>query len=106
MRLNPHYPSTYLFALGQAYYLMRKNEEAIATLERLLSRTPDMPVAHRILAILYTELGREREARAEITELLRISPDFSLEVLQQRLPFKDPTEIERYVAALRKAGLK
>jgi len=37
---------------------------------------------------------------------LRISPNFSLEVYRQRLPYKDPAVLERQIAALRKAGLK
>ena len=46
------------------------------------------------------------EAQAEVAELLRISPKFSLEGFRQVMPFKDPAESERYLAALRKAGLK
>ena len=39
-------------------------------------------------------------------EVLRINPKYSLEVLRQITPFKDPAESERMFAALRKAGLK
>ena len=45
-------------------------------------------------------------ARAEVAEVLRLSPKFSLEGMKQRLPYKDPAEAERYLAALRKAGLQ
>ena len=57
------------------------------------------------MAVIYSELGREEEARTEVAEVLRINPNFSLKVFKQRLPYKDPAEVERYVAALRKAGL-
>jgi len=58
------------------------------------------------LAYCYGELGREGEARAEGAEILRISPDFSLEGWKKRFPHKDPAVVERSLAALRKAGLK
>ena len=65
-----------------------------------------MGTAHRGLAVIYSELGREAEAQAATAEILRISPNFSLEGYKQRLPYKDPAVLERQIAALRKAGLK
>jgi len=38
--------------------------------------------------------------------VLRINPQFSLEVDKERTPIKDPAMLERHMAALRKAGLK
>ncbi len=106
MRLNPHYPPVYLFSLGHSYHLMGRYEEAIAAYKKALTRNPNHLPAHQHLAAIYSELGREEEARAEVVEVLKISPNFSLEVLRQRLPFKDPAVLERMLAALRKAGLK
>jgi adenylate cyclase len=106
MRLNPHYPPSYLFALGTDYRLMGRYEEAIATFKRALTRNPDLLPVHINLAVIYSELGREEEARAEAAEVLRINPKYSLEVLRQINPFKDPAANERMIAALRKAGLK
>ena len=106
MRLNPRYPVYYSSNLGRAYRLAGRYEEAIAALKRGFIRNPDYLGLHGELAIIYSELGREEEARAEAAELLRINLNFSLEVVRQRLPFKDPAEVERYLASLRKAGLK
>ncbi len=47
-----------------------------------------------------------RPARAEAAEVLRLNPNFSLEVHRQRVPIKDPAVLEPHRAALRKAGLK
>jgi adenylate cyclase len=106
MRLNPRYPPFYLTWLGMAYRLTGQHEEAIAAQKRALSHSPDLLPAHRELAVIYSELGWEAEARAATAEVLRISPNFSLEVYRQRLPYKDPAVVERQIAALRKAGLK
>jgi hypothetical protein len=62
--------------------------------------------AHVLLAAVYSEVGREPEARAEAAEILRLNPQFSLEIHKQRAPIKNPTVLERQLAALRKAGLK
>jgi adenylate cyclase len=58
------------------------------------------------LAICYAELGRLEEAQTEMAEVLRLTPNASLEVVRQSLPFKDPADIERMLDGLRKAGLK
>ncbi len=105
MRLNPHDPFFYLFSLGESYTLMGRYEEGIQTLKRALIRNPDFEPAHINLAVIFSELGREEEARAELSEALRISPDFSLEGLQ-RLPHKDQAVLDRLINALRKVGLK
>jgi len=45
-------------------------------------------------------------ARAEAAEIMRLNPQFSLEVWKQRENFKDQAVQERLLNALRKAGLK
>jgi TolB-like protein/predicted Zn-dependent protease len=105
VRLGFH-PHWYLFDLGHAYALTGRYEEAIATLRQFLSRTPNVLHAQLVLALAYSEAGRVEEARAAAAEVLRISPQFSLEVHRQRAPIKDPAVLERHIVALRKAGLK
>ncbi len=60
----------------------------------------------RSIAAIYSQLGREAEARTEAAEVLQLSPNLSLEVWKQTLPVKDQAGLERFVALLRKAGLK
>jgi tetratricopeptide (TPR) repeat protein len=106
MRLNPHHPAWYSYWLGVAYSSTRRFEEAIATLKRATTASPNFLGPHLSLASIYSRLGQEEEARAEAAEVLRISPYFSLEGFGQRLSFRDPAAVEREIAALRKAGLK
>ena len=106
MRLDPRYPVYYLLFLGHAYRLLGQYEDAVATLKRAVVQNPHLLTVHTQLAATYSEWGMEKEAKAEAAEILRLNPSFSLEVFKQRIPYKDPTEVERYVAALRKAGLK
>jgi tetratricopeptide (TPR) repeat protein len=96
----------HLDSIGAAYDLAGRPEEAIAPLKQYLSHYPNILGAHLILAAVYSELGKEAEARAETAEVLRLNPQFSLEVHKQRVPIKDPVLLERHLAALRKAGLK
>jgi adenylate cyclase len=96
----------YFYHLGSASYLSGRSEEAIALLQQLLSQYPKHLGGHLTLAAVYSELGREAEARAEAAEVLRLNPKFSLEVHSQRVPIKDPAVLERHLAALRKAGLR
>jgi adenylate cyclase len=105
VRLGPLYPG-YLLELGHAYCLTKRYEEAIATLKKLLTHYPNWLDAQLVLAVAYSESGLEAEARAAAAEVLRISPNFSLGVMKQRVPNTDPAVVERSVAALRKAGLK
>jgi TolB-like protein/DNA-binding winged helix-turn-helix (wHTH) protein/Flp pilus assembly protein TadD len=103
---KPVTPDAHLSSVGAAYYLAGRPEEAIAPLKQYLSRYPNILKPHLTLAAVYSELGKEAEAQAEAAEVLRLNPKFSLEVHKQRAPIKDPTVLERHIAALREAGLK
>ncbi len=106
LHLKPSIADAHLASVGAAYATAGRPEEAIAPLQRYISRYPNILGAHLTLAAVYSELGKEAEAHAEATEVLRLNPKFSLAVHKQRMPIKDPAVLERHVAALRKAGLK
>jgi len=105
MRLNPRYPAYYSWVLGQAHLLTGRYAEGIAALKVSLIRT-DFLHSHIDLVLAYSELSRDEEAKTAMAEILRISPSFSLEAAEQILPFRDPAVLERFLVALRKAGLK
>ncbi len=106
IRLNPRYPFLYLYFLGHTYRTLGQLEEAIAVLKRTLAHNPDFLPAYYNLVLSYVELGRIEEARTVATEIRRLSPNFSVATMNQLLPYKDPTSLERSLAAFREAGLE
>jgi tetratricopeptide (TPR) repeat protein len=108
LRLQPELRAAdvHLSWVGAAYAVAGRYAEARAPLQRYLTRYPNSLPVHLTLAVVYSELGQAAEARAEAAEVLRLNPNFSLEVHKQRMPIKDPAVLERHLAALRKAGLK
>ncbi len=84
---------------------MERYEEAITVLKKALHYNPDFFPVHLNLAICYAILGREEEAHAEAAEVLRLNPKFSVKKYAKRLPGRDKAVKERYIDALRKAGL-
>jgi hypothetical protein len=85
---------------------MGKYAEAIPMLKRHLARYPNNLGAHGNLIVDYIEPGREKEAREQAAEVLRISPQFSLELFMQRVAQKDQAFRNRFSSDLREPGLK
>jgi adenylate cyclase len=106
IRFNPMPPNWYLRQLGHTYLLAGDNEEAIASLQKVLKRNPDDVIAHIMLAASYIKEGREEEARVEAKEVLRIDPKFSLEYYVNTMPYRDQANADFTLDTLRKAGLK
>ncbi len=105
MRLNPMCPVSYFWNLGHAYFLTERYEEAIEIFKRVLDRNPNFLPAHAYLAASYSALGRHEETRAEAAEVMKLSPQTSLEAWRERLPYKDQAVLERLFDGLRKAGV-
>jgi len=104
IRINPIASGHYFLNLGRAYRDVGRYEEAIGGFTKAISRAPDSSVAHFELAATYSLAGRAEEARAEVEELLRISPTASVEIVK-RIPYKNQTDRDRMLNAMRKAGL-
>jgi adenylate cyclase len=106
IRHDPFPPLTSFHWLGRAYFMTGQYNDAILTFKKLLDVNPNYLPAHAFLAASYSSLGREAEATAAVKEVLRVNPEFSLESYAKILPYKYEADIERYIAALRMAGLK
>jgi adenylate cyclase len=106
IRINPFGPSFLYQDFGHALRTTGRFEEAVSAYKKAIQIAPDNISAHLGLVATYSMMGREKEARAEAAEVLRINPKFSLDYKEKTLPYKDQSITDRYAAALRKAGLK
>ena len=104
MRLDPEGKAFYMVDLGVVYLFLGRYEEAAQTLETHVAAYPNNVNARAPLCVTYTELGRERDARAQAAEILRLNPRFK-SILSARLG-RFASFWRRYDADLRKAGLK
>ena len=106
IRLEPLAPGKYYYHLGEAYLLTGQCDEAISAGEEALRRASNNLFAHLHVTAAYSICGREDEARAAATGVLRINPKFSCDYYAKMLPYKNQADIDRIIDALRKAGLK
>jgi adenylate cyclase len=105
-RLNPTPPQPYYVHLSMAYRLTGQYKEAIETAKEALKHVPNNQLAYLQLVTAYSMAGQEQEARAAAAEVLKINPKFSLEQYAKTLYFKNKSDTDRTLEALRKAGLK
>jgi adenylate cyclase len=106
IRLNPFPRSFYFMYMGNAYMYEGMYDESIAAYKKALRVQPNNLFSHLRLAAVYSLLDHEQEARAEAAEVLRINPKFSLEHFSKTIPFKNQSDTDHLINALRKAGLK
>jgi len=79
IRLDPLHSPDWLMWLGHSYLHLEAPEKAAAVLETGVKRAPDYVAVHLFLALSYAMLDRMEEARAQMNEVLRINPKFSIE---------------------------
>jgi TolB-like protein len=105
IRMSPRPSVWYYWTLGRAYFMTGQYNKAVETFKKSVQINPDHLISHAFLAACYSSLNRQEEAAAETDEVLRINPKFNLESFAKTLPYKNKADIERYIDALRKAGL-
>ena len=106
IRLNPFGPSSYHLQFGNALQTTGRFEEAVSAYKKSIQRSPNNIWAHLMLAATYSKMGREKEARAEVAEVLRINPKFSLDFWAKTSAYKEQSVRDNLFNALQKAGLK
>jgi adenylate cyclase len=110
MRICPYYPAMYLMMQAPSYLGAGRYQEAVKASELMLDRSRKGEInpfwAHVFLARAYVGLSQLDKARAEAEEVLKINPNYSLEINKVLAAYRDPMIRERILAELRKAGLK
>ena len=107
LRLSPRdYSKAMWFAgWGIAAFIAGRHEEVIELTGSILREYPRFPTAYRQRAASLALLGRVDEARETIDELLHLLPGLTVSQVRTMVPIKDPEAMERWLDALRKAGL-
>ena len=104
MKLNPYHPTWFHLAPFMDYYRRGEYENAFA--EALKFNFPELYLDPMMRAAALGQMGRQNEAKAAVSQLLKLEPDFAT---------RGRTLISRYVKVdglvdtiiedLRKAGL-
>jgi adenylate cyclase len=84
---------------------LSRYEDAAEWARKALHVYADFPTALRLLAASHAALGRIDEARDALQPLFRIVPDASIMRTRAGVPWKRPEDMDRYLDALRKAGM-
>jgi adenylate cyclase len=110
IRLHPHTPIYYLGHMMSAYYWVGRYEESLAMAEQLMDRGKKTKSWGMVwwgnwgAARAHIKLGQEDKAREDVANLLKIRPDYCLDLDRRNALYK-PEIIEREHAVMRKAGL-
>ena len=101
--LNPNLPAGDAFALGLAYYLSRRLDDAVRFLEREVLRDPDYIYTSVLLAATYGQLGRAADAQRMAEAVRRRLPTFDARNFGSRL--QNRAHHDYVTEGLTKAGL-
>ncbi len=105
IRLNPFPQSYYFTFLGEALCLAGQHEEAIKAYKKALHLNPKDSDSKVGLAVAYSLLGREKDARAMAAEFLMIRPRFSVKRWEMGVPYKNRADVTLLADTMRKVGL-
>jgi len=104
IRLNP-FPSYYdYYHLGRCYYCKGQYEDALTEYQKALQRAPDAGILQYSLAVTYSLLDREEEARASAAKALEIFPFLSATFVSKTWRYKTQDGLKITIDAGRKAG--
>jgi adenylate cyclase len=105
LRLSPYPRIVTVRFEGETYHALGRYEEALAAFERARALAPKSPIPVVWLMMTYADMGRTDEARAAAQELFKLQPKFPVKGYVSGIAYKDRTEVERRLAALRKLEL-
>ena len=110
IRLNPNHENWYVYYVGWAYEEAGMPKEAIEIFEEAIDlQNPDEEQLWYLptLAAAYAHptVGRMDDAHKIVKTILSRDPEFSISKKVARYPYKTQELVDRYVNALRRAGL-
>jgi TolB-like protein/DNA-binding winged helix-turn-helix (wHTH) protein len=105
MRLDPFYSPLCTYYLGMAHFFVGRYDEALEIITSTSSRLADHHPSRVLMAAIFGHLGRNEQARAAATEVLRTNPAFSIAGWPAFLRISKQDYSDRLTDGLRKAGL-
>lgn len=107
MRLSPLDPLMHLAysATAFGYFLLGDLSQSSMWSDRALQMRPDWPVALRVSAMSNALAGRERQTEQAMTRLRAVQPALRLSNLHEQIFLHRPEHMDRFIEAMRKAGL-
>jgi adenylate cyclase len=107
IRINP-FGTSYLYqCFGDTLRIAGRFEESVSAFKKAIQLAPTNIYAHIGLVLTYSLMGREKEARDEAAEVLRIEPKFSIKYYAKIIaPIYKKKTVDRVINRLRSAGLK
>ena len=103
--LNPGTPEFYLIAMAEAFVALERYQEAVAVSDKIIAKRPAWIMA-RILKVLALQgMGKESEARAEVQNLLEISPRFTADRWRRIIFYPDRPDVPDLIERLVSVGL-
>lgn len=106
IRLSPRdgFMPFWLTGLYWAYHSLQDYEDAANVALRGVRIAPRNPTFRRQLTAAYYMLGRTDEAREALDDYLDLEPGATAAIVRY-IPSRNKQHLERFVEALRKAGL-
>jgi adenylate cyclase len=107
MRLSPIDPEKgiALSGIGMSYLMLERFEEALHWGQAAMREMPNYGSSHRVIIGALVGLRQMDEARAAARRLMEEFPTYTLALQRQINPWRDEAFAERYVEALRVAGI-
>jgi tetratricopeptide (TPR) repeat protein len=107
MRLSPLDPLMHLAysAMAYGYFFLGDFDEASNWSERALQKQRDWPAALRVVAMSHALAGRLPAAHQAMTRLRARQPTLRLSNLHEQIFLHRPEHMEKFLEAMRKAGL-
>jgi TolB-like protein len=107
VELSPRDPYLYMVVgeMARAHFTAGRFEQAVELARSSIRMRPDVAIGHNVLAAALAELDRIPEARGALRDAIRLTPNYTVATAREQLSAIPPDLVERWVAALRKAGL-
>ena len=104
-QLDPSFNQHYMHFLGLAHFMLGNLETAEMMFRERIFLFPATDASRAMLASVLGHLGRAEEAKQVWTDLMRVNPRYSFKQHMARLPFEDPSGVEKITEGLAKADL-